>query len=72
MIAEWGPDDVVDFLIRINMVQYEETFRTNKITGKTLLSERFNNELLKLDLEVDAAGDRIAIMDAVEDLRRSC
>lgn len=63
-IKDWNIDEVVKFLARIEMNEYEKAFRENGITGAVLLKIT-RNDLKSMGV---VKGDQVVIVDAIKKL----
>lgn len=64
-IKDWNIDEVIRFLARIEMDEYEKVFRENSITGRELLKIT-RNDLKSMGV---VKGDQVVIVDAIEKLK---
>ena len=66
-VAQWTVSDVAEWLHRVGLGEYAETFRVNEVDGQCLRS--LDNEMLKNDLNVAALGNRQRILRKLQVLQ---
>ncbi|KAK6522402.1 Adaptor for signal transduction [Arthrobotrys megalospora] len=65
-LVDWTVDDVSKFIANLGYPQYCESIEENDITGESLL--HLNHRLLQ-DLNINSVGHRIAIINAIQELK---